>query len=121
MRLPQAEGDVVRNRGATRPSDFASRVFWGMVGAILGGILGRGLSGAFVGIAVLGGGLYLVKRAFPCRRPAAGRLPQAQVGARRGIRGIVIAIVTRGPVIPFIAMGAAAGVLIRRYRLRQRR
>ena len=84
-----------KNSGATRPSDFASPVLWGMVGAILGGILGRGLIGALVGIAVLGGGLYLVKRAFPASDQNVADSPRLRWALVGGAGGLLIAAVTR--------------------------
>lgn len=65
-------------------------VFIAMIGAILGGIVGRGLMGAVVGAVVLGGGFAVV----------------AWVGRKTSV------IWNRGPVFVWVILGAVGGWLL---------
>lgn len=62
-------------------------VFFGMIGAVLGGIFGRGLMGAIIGAVMLGGGFALV----------------AWVGRKTS------SIWNRGPVFVWVILGAVGG------------
>lgn len=106
-----------RNFGARGPSGFGSPVFWGMIGAILGGILGRGLIGALVGGAFAGGGFYILKRAVTFDETHSDRITILRWALLGALVGIVAASVIGGvSVILSIGLGTVLGSLIGRSR-----
>ena len=98
-------------RGAGRTSGFESPLLWGMVGALLGGLLGRGLIGALVGAAILGGGFALLKRGLISRDGLSDRavLKWAILGALVGMVGAFL--FGRVSLMLCAGLGGASGAL----------